>query len=231
MTSPSIPPRLTGIDIAVNPDGSVSHRIIIDRGERADRFAEPRGSQETSTSLSATLDGYLDLAPPDLLFHYTSPDGLIGILKNREIWASNISFLNDMKETSHAVDLTTHAIDHRLNQRDLNQSESSMLRELRKSAGSGVGRYYVASFTEERDLLSQWRAYCPPAGGFSLGISSDQLSAMAEAQSFLLVPCIYDHATQIKVASEFVEGCLNRFRTLSPTSHDENTLIKDLGNP
>ena len=29
------------------------------------------------------------------IFHYTSPEGLIGIIENKNLWFTNIYFLND----------------------------------------------------------------------------------------------------------------------------------------
>lgn len=39
----------------------------------------------------------------------------------------------------------------------------------------------VASFTEEGDLLSQWRGYCTPGDGLSIGLPSACLAASAHA--------------------------------------------------
>ena len=48
-------------------------------------------------------------AEPELLYHYTTLDGLLGILDKRELWATGISYLNDTFEykaaPSAAVDI------------------------------------------------------------------------------------------------------------------------------
>lgn len=36
--------------------------------------------------------------PPDRLYHYTSSAGLLGILANRSIWATDVAYLNDSSE-------------------------------------------------------------------------------------------------------------------------------------
>ena len=33
-----------------------------------------------------------------ILYHYTTPEGLLGILKNKELWYSHIDYLNDESE-------------------------------------------------------------------------------------------------------------------------------------
>jgi hypothetical protein len=41
--------------------------------------------------------------PGRVFYHYTDAAGLIGILKNRELWATNILHLNDASEFTQAV--------------------------------------------------------------------------------------------------------------------------------
>ncbi len=43
--------------------------------------------------------------PSGVLYHYTTQSGILGILSNKEIWASKIYYLNDSKEYEHANDL------------------------------------------------------------------------------------------------------------------------------
>ena len=62
---------------------------------------------------------------------------------------------------------------------------------------------YVASFTEEGDLLSQWRGYCPK-GGFSLGFSSKRLTELANTHDSFLLPCVYDPKTKNKLVEELL---------------------------
>ncbi|HZL19191.1 MAG TPA: hypothetical protein VFG23_15755 [Polyangia bacterium] len=41
---------------------------------------------------------------PPRLFHYTSGDGLIGILKTRSLWASQATMLDDARQVHHGRD-------------------------------------------------------------------------------------------------------------------------------
>ena len=43
--------------------------------------------------------------PPEHLYHYTSIDGLEGILSKRSFWASQIHFLNDIQEFKYSFDI------------------------------------------------------------------------------------------------------------------------------
>lgn len=69
---------------------------------------------------------------------------------------------------------------------------------------------YVASFTEEGDLLSQWRGYCPK-GGFSVGFSSNLLSEVANKHDSFLAPCIYDFKTQKQLLEELLVSYSNKY--------------------
>lgn len=41
--------------------------------------------------------------PPALLFHYTTPTGLLGILNGRKIWATHTRFLNDAQKLDYGL--------------------------------------------------------------------------------------------------------------------------------
>ena len=53
----------------------------------------------------------LKTRPPTILFHYTTPTGLLGISSSKKIWATDIRFLNDKKEFQHSLDITHSLID------------------------------------------------------------------------------------------------------------------------
>ena len=226
MTSANSPPRLTSPIVRLTSDGSISTSITLDFG--TPHPASPLMPPGRTTTLSPSLDLALRQPPPTRLWHYTSSDGLISILRSREIWASNISFLNDTKEIEHAVDYAKNAISNRVNRGNLTVDEISFLESLARASGTAAKRYYVASFSEDQDLLSQWRAYCPPGGGYSLGLPSEQLVAVAEDQQFLLAPCIYDHRTQYKILSEITESFLAIYRERLRSTADADKLKNDL---
>jgi len=127
------------------------------------------------------------------------------MLKNKEIWATNIAFLNDSKEVGHAVDYAKNAIENKIHRGGLSESQIDILNAMHGRAGNAAKRYYVASFSEDGNLLSQWRAYCPPGGGYSVGIPSAQLTSMAQEQQFVLVPCVYEHNLQSQIINELVD--------------------------
>lgn len=168
-----------------------------------------------------TIDGILAAEPPERLFHYTSPAGLIGIAESKVLWATHVKFLNDAKELGHAVELARLVVRNHLNApayaSAYTQPERDLLEQISRYAGAASADIYLGCLSEERDLLSQWRAYCPPNGGYSLGISSDQLAKMATAQDYMLSPAVYDERVQYMVVQEIITTQIREFRaTLTP---------------
>src|SRR5437868_11310878 len=45
----------------------------------------------------------------DVLWHYTSPNGMLGIIASKSLWATNILYLNDVEEFYHVADLVEGA--------------------------------------------------------------------------------------------------------------------------
>lgn len=151
--------------------------------------------------------------PPDQLYHYTSFQGFMGITASRSIWASSIHHLNDAEEFAHGRRLVQTEIQERrrsIQNRSEDDFMSLLWSRIEQIRGAHV---FVASFSQDDDLLSQWRGYCPSGKGISVGISSDQLRERGKAQGFRLVPAIYDYEKQKAAVRELIdEAVTNRNR-------------------
>ena len=155
-----------------------------------------------------TFSRILNQKNPSTLFHYTTPVGLLGISRSKKFWATDIRFLNDKKEFQHTLDIT-HSILEKFyevnnNPKRLEGLDYDFIEHLRIKLGRKWNpEVYVASFTEEGDLLSQWRAYCPK-GGFSIGFHFDFLSQIAKKHDSDLLPCVYDFKIQNQILEELL---------------------------
>jgi hypothetical protein len=58
-------------------------------------------------------DYFVDSIAQDL-YHYTSADSLLGIAKSKALWASNVYFLNDSSEITHACDVLNDVLESRV---------------------------------------------------------------------------------------------------------------------
>ena len=121
--------------------------------------------------------------PPPILYHYTTPAGLLGIIDKREIWASHTQYLNDQREFQHAVSIIEEEIASmkKTPQHDKHQDLLDQMASVLKDSGSM--NVCVCSFSEKGDVLSQWRAY-GGGSGFSIGLSGPFLRRVAVSQRF-----------------------------------------------
>lgn len=131
--------------------------------------------------------------PPKSLYHYTSAEGLLGILATKSIRATSIRYMNDTREFQLALALAEREIDARIpsnGPRYLRGMHSLLLDALRHTHEVDV---FVTCFSENGDVLSQWRGYTPAGQGYSIGIASATLMASSGKKAeHQLGACIYD---------------------------------------
>jgi hypothetical protein len=153
------------------------------------------------------------------LYHYTTQNGLLGIIKKREIWASHTQYLNDTREYVHALEIVREEIQALI--ADCTNTEGRELLEemdqdIRGVDGKGVraadGNVCVCSFSEDRDSLSLWRAYLPAAAGFAIGIPGEHLEKLVAKQEFYLARCIYNRADQQELIRALIAEVLDENR-------------------
>jgi len=137
-----------------------------------------------------------------VFYHYTDVNGLIGILENGKIWATNINYLNDQSEITYCKDLIL-SISKKLERKCIGASKKLIL-EVRDyfENYSGDSDAYVACFCEVNDLLSQWRGYASNSGGYAIGIAPSRHICInwdedkTNDVKLRMYPVIYDPKTQ-----------------------------------
>lgn len=153
----------------------------------------------------------LDQIPDIPLYHYTSLDGLLGILGSKTLRATHIAHLNDANELTLAVDLLEGAVRQRFQAPEVPAEDRKCLGQLLEWIEHRFlleHLLFTCSFTEAGNLLSQWRAYCPPSAGVSLGFHASELLAAADSQGFQLVKAIYDRDLQLLLVNEWLDVVL-----------------------
>ena len=141
----------------------------------------------------------INLIPAIPLYHYTSLDGLLGIVNNKCLWATHIAHLNDSTELDYAVELLKSHINNILWEHDPSAGDRKCLEQLQQWLSHRTLQshlLFTCSFSEDGNLLSQWRAYCPPSGGVSLGFDPAELLSSADHQGYQLTKCVYDQQIQ-----------------------------------
>ena len=99
----------------------------------------------TPKSIIATLPKIIQgklSSKSEILFHYTTPEALLSILKDGQLWSSNIRFLNDTKEVDYADDIVREVMKQKLDGNgDKSKKKFLILLKPRRSGGhSNPGR-------------------------------------------------------------------------------------------
>lgn len=146
---------------------------------------------------------FVNKIPPDILWHYTSTSGLLGIWNSGTIWASDLRFLNDASENTRLKDLLLQQMKARGDQEyeqfnswleslKAKDAENTFLYELVSRArydelSSAVNDAlqhfnssdtFVTCFSAKSDSLTQWRAYGGSGPGYAIGFKSCYLSEL-----------------------------------------------------
>jgi hypothetical protein len=110
---------------------------------------------------------------PPTLYHYTTAQGLLSMVRSGHIWATESRYMNDPREFVHGAEVLLSVIDRLL----ARKNPLKALFEVRDSVARHVAeklqnvRIFCACFCTEGDLLSQWRGYGDSGGGYALGFT------------------------------------------------------------
>jgi len=165
--------------------------------------------------------------PPENIFHFTTQAGILGIIQAREMWATQVHFLND----KHEIFLTFKLLEKELKRR-IGAAQTPALRSLLVDIRKNLKRIdqshiCIASFCEQGDLLSQWRGYGNQGKGYAIGFDLDKLRRIAKQQHFVLWPCVYNVSVQLELVEYLIESWLREFCD-GKTSHEKMRKIIDI---
>jgi hypothetical protein len=101
-------------------------------------------------------------------YHYCDADAFLSIIKNKELWLSDLRNVNDPHELKSAPVI-------------IKQKFESVFPTSKYKypidLDSPSSTFFSLSLSKEADLLSQWRAYSRNGTGFQIGIDVDALKA------------------------------------------------------
>lgn len=109
-----------------------------------------------------------------MIYHYTSAQGLIGILgcnsiDEISIRATDVRFLNDKLELSIGIE----EIKVMKQSETLKSEWNSFINDIEMLINESL--IFITSFCENKDSLSQWIAYCPGGGGYCIEFDSSKI--------------------------------------------------------
>ncbi|MDD3039488.1 DUF2971 domain-containing protein [Bacteroides sp.] len=144
---------------------------------------------------------------PSKLYHYTTLDGLLGIIQTKTLYASDAMFLNDSSELQYGKELIIESINHLISEKDFQTTyyfdfgdkEIELLNSVRNQLSKTTFKAtYIVCFTTESDILSQWRGYANNSG-VRIGFNRDSLY---EAFYNPYMPVNYNRRSQLKLIEE-----------------------------
>ena len=143
------------------------------------------------------LKKFFPVQPP-ALYHYTSGNGLIEIIKSGELWSTQVNCLNDASEFLYTMARLRERAETLLastQTADVKFLLETIITELKRPL-RGVLGWFVACFTEDGDDLSQWRGYGGGEGGYSIEFESVYLRGLSHREHVLLGKIEYDEVEQ-----------------------------------
>ena len=149
--------------------------------------------------------------PPRHLFHYTDLEAVKGIMSSKSLWLSKFTSTNDISEIQLAIQHLQAFVSKAA--AELKSDEAKLLRDAAlELEGFRDTNICLASFCEERDLLSQWRSYGNDGRGIALGFGGGSLRSLAKRHELSLYRCVYDPKEHGKIASDLVAMLLSSYR-------------------
>lgn len=159
-------------------------------------MVEPR----SVTSLAASL--YID-RPDRPLYHYTSIGPVLKIIAKGMLYATDVRYMTDASELLIFLENMRAAMLMEPPRDPLTTELQVQLTRFLNTRLSELGHsLFVACFTQNGSLLSQWRSYCEPGKGISIGFDQEKLADVARSQGFMVGRCVYEPDQQQRIARQ-----------------------------
>jgi hypothetical protein len=145
--------------------------------------------------------------PPPKVFHYTSSEGLYGILDSHEFRGSNYLFMNDRSEFTYGANLLRD-----LCKEQMNIATTDYERRYCEAIAAWDGPFdlepYLASFCGMEDVLSQWRGYGGPQTRYCIEINPNALTPVPEGSPLIRVLYLKNQQREIlsRILAEHIRG-------------------------
>ena len=187
-------------------------------------------------TISCFINSSLKSFPSYPMYHYTSLDGLISILKNKTLWFSRCDCLNDSKERVYILEVYKEVCDTLLSERRIEQKFYDSIIDLKLSDKSSIALkkyngmpvssyidvdYYLCCFSKNGDSLPMWHYYSKDnhCEGYNIECNyiteyfAKELKGLNELEEVTnpheyiqFVEVIYDEFEQKSLLSEVIEN-------------------------
>lgn len=150
------------------------------------------------------------------IYHYTSANGLKGIIESKKLWFTNAKFLNDYSENNYIFTLLPKSPDT-YNEAIIDEIFFKDIQDVTNSYKTGIfyqqgnnrlfaDHVYVASFSKSEDNLEMWNYYTKDINsiGYNIGFTSCPFQVNSNVLKFIYGEVIYDMNTQQELVKKLV---------------------------
>lgn len=152
----------------------------------------------------------------EMVYHYTSPEGLKGIITNQTLRFTDRYFLNDYSEVTYVLDLCAKNINKiSPDVKEFKKELKKQLKKTRNNLNIGFFRAFQCSFSIDSDSLCLWNYYTKGnnINGYNLCFDAKNLCKNFDLKPFskngntpqpLAGRVIYDEDEQLKMDKKLV---------------------------
>lgn len=120
--------------------------------------------QKKIIKIISDFDNHNILSKSKLIYHYTTCNGLEGIIKSKRMWMNHFKSLNDSGEVLHGLRFIKEKLSN------INSDYKLLLDDDIFENFFKQHPVYIESFSEKSNYLPQWRYYAHDGSGVAIGI-------------------------------------------------------------
>ncbi len=164
----------------------------------------------------------------NLVYYYCTVNAALAILRDKELWMTDIRNLNDLNELTGVYNMFFNLLEEYDGEH--NRCLGGLF-EIARQPGAiqlyerplAVHPYYVACFSKNQDSVSQWVSFADDGHGVAIGFDENQLISVSHADGLEYHAISYVHEDDIaKIIPEIYEflvneGCVSRRALMDAT--------------
>ena len=148
---------------------------------------------------------------PATIYHYCGPISFRAVLKSKQLWLSDVHCMNDSTEQTWLINMAARLLCDPRHQGD----EKKYLQAIVANFDWMALDPHALCFSENPDLLSQWRAYAEDGTGYSIGYSSSWIESQKDTypRHYVALWAVeYDTSRQCELLNHYIDNYLTRMK-------------------
>lgn len=172
------------------------------------------GEAETSGVVTDAFKGLSDtpiaeisrLGPmPDSFYHYTSSQGLLGILSEHTLRFSDASFMNDGSESFWGAGMVNSVIDEMLENKPPEEKNAGNSLKLQVKRALEEFQPVIFCMSQRNDMLTQWRDYGNDVVPYCIELDGRSILMADSSFPAYILRVVYDPDLQLKLIRQLLE--------------------------